>query len=83
MTAHDDLREALRAALDARQTIIPCFPPAPPWWIAEDAAQRAHAPRCQRTRPPILRLSWQARPEAWCPECGRTAPADDTRAGAA
>ncbi len=38
-----------------------------------------HAPKCQRTRPPILRLSWQARPEAWCPDCGRHAPADDTR----
>ena len=48
MTAHDDLREALRAALDARQTIIPCFPPAPPWWIAEDADRRAQAAaRCQ------------------------------------
>lgn len=42
-------------------------------------AEFVHAPRCQRTRPPILRLSWQAHPEAWCPECGRTAPADDTR----
>lgn len=40
------------------------------------------AARCQRTRPPILRLSWQARPEAWCPSCGRPAPAPDTRAGA-
>lgn len=43
--------------------------------------QLAHAPRCQRRSAPLLRLSWQARPELWCPECGRTAPADDTRPG--
>lgn len=38
-----------------------------------------HAPRCQRRRPPILRAAWNHAPELWCPECGRTAPADDTR----
>ena len=38
-----------------------------------------HAPRCQRRRPPMLRLSWERRPELWCPECGRHAPANDTR----
>lgn len=43
--------------------------------------QLDHAARCQRRRAPLLRLSWQARPELWCPECGLTAPADDTRSG--
>ena len=38
-----------------------------------------HAPACQRRRAPMLRLSWERRPELWCPECGRHAPADDTR----
>jgi len=38
-----------------------------------------HAAQCQRRRPPILRLSWDGAPEAWCPECGRRAPADDQR----
>lgn len=38
-----------------------------------------HAPRCQRRRPPILRAAWDAAPEVWCPECGRSAPADDQR----
>lgn len=38
-----------------------------------------HAPRCQRTRPPMLRASWGGSPELWCPCCGRYAPADDTR----
>lgn len=38
-----------------------------------------HAPRCQRRGAPILRASWAGGPEAWCPDCGRYAPADDTR----
>lgn len=38
-----------------------------------------HAPRCQRRHAPLLRLSWGGTPEAWCPSCGRTAPAPDTR----
>lgn len=38
-----------------------------------------HEPRCQRRKPPILRAAWNLSPELWCPECGRTCPADDTR----
>jgi len=38
-----------------------------------------HATRCQRRRPPILRAAWNQQPELWCPECGRTCPAPDTR----
>lgn len=38
-----------------------------------------HAPRCQRRGAPLLRLSWRSLPELFCPECGRTAPAPDTR----
>lgn len=38
-----------------------------------------HAAQCKRRRPPILRLAWGGTPEAWCPDCGRTAPAPDTR----
>jgi hypothetical protein len=38
----------------------------------------AHPPTCRRPAP-VLRLSWAGRPEAWCPGCGRYAPADDTR----
>lgn len=38
-----------------------------------------HAKRCRRTRPPFLRASWDRSPELWCPECGRTSPAPDSR----
>jgi hypothetical protein len=38
-----------------------------------------HAARCRRRRPPILRAAWDATPEVWCPECGRSAPAVDQR----
>ena len=38
-----------------------------------------HASRCARRRPPILRASWNRSAELWCPECGRTCPATDTR----
>lgn len=37
-----------------------------------------HSTRCRRPAP-LLRLSWRGTPEAWCPSCGRTAPAPDTR----
>lgn len=35
-----------------------------------------HAERCPRRRPPVLRLSWQRTPEVWCPDYGRSTPAD-------
>lgn len=35
-----------------------------------------HAPRCQRRRAPLLRLSWRRTPEVWCPDCGRAARLD-------
>lgn len=38
-----------------------------------------HAARCDRRGAPILRASWKGAPEMWCPDCGRHAPADDTR----
>lgn len=38
-----------------------------------------HAARCGRRSAPILRASWKGAPELWCPDCGRHAPADDTR----
>jgi len=40
-----------------------------------------HAPRCQRRRPPVLVAAWHRAdaPLLACPECGRTAPAPDTR----
>ena len=41
--------------------------------------QLDHAARCQRRAAPLLRLSWRALPELFCPECGRTAPAPDQR----
>lgn len=41
--------------------------------------QLDHAPACQRRGVPLLCLSWPAAPSLVCPECGRTAPADDTR----
>jgi len=40
-----------------------------------------HAPRCQRTRPPVLIAAWHRTdaPLFQCPSCGATAPAPDTR----
>lgn len=38
-----------------------------------------HGPKCSGTRPPTLRASWTGAPELACPECGRYAPAPDTR----
>lgn len=38
-----------------------------------------HAERCQRRGAPILRASWRGAPELFCPDCGRTCPADDSR----
>lgn len=35
----------------------------------------AHCPRPA----PHLRLGWTGNPEAWCPGCGRSGPADDQR----
>lgn len=37
-----------------------------------------HAKTCKRPAP-LLRLSWRGTPELWCPSCGRTCPAPDTR----
>ena len=38
-----------------------------------------HAARCDRPGAPLLRASREGAPEMWCPDCGRHAPADDTR----
>lgn len=35
-----------------------------------------HAPSCRRKAAPILRHTWGGRPEVFCPDCGRSAPAD-------
>lgn len=36
-----------------------------------------HSSACRRPAP-VLRQSWRGLPEAWCPSCGRYAPADNT-----
>lgn len=40
-----------------------------------------HGPACRRRAAPILRASWNAGAELWCPECGRYAPAGADAAG--
>ena len=45
-------------------------------------AEIDHDPRCRRRKPPMLIAGWNRAPLLSCPSCGRTAPADDTRAGA-
>ena len=37
-----------------------------------------HPAGCARPAP-VLRLSWDGKPEVQCPSCGRYAPAPDTR----
>lgn len=38
-----------------------------------------HSTQCKRRKAPFLRAAWNQTPELWCPECGRTCPAPDTR----
>lgn len=47
--------------------------------MASTAPPIDHAPRCQRRRAPLLRLSWRRTLEVICPDCRRTAPAEDQR----
>jgi len=38
-----------------------------------------HSRFCQRRRPPVLIAGWDGHALLSCPDCGRRAPADDTR----